>query len=356
MKLNHIELMKQALALAKTRRGFCAPNPAVGAVITRENKIIATGAHFGAGHPHAEIEALKSLQNKAENATLYVTLEPCCHFGKTPPCTDQIIQSGIREVYFGLLDPNPIVAGKGVKELENAGIRCELINLPEIQEFYRSYIYWTQHRRPWVTIKIAMSLDGKIAGPAGARITLTGPELQRVTHEYRLHSDAILSTINTIVKDDPQFNVRLENNIISKPIYILDSQLRLPREAKILKTAKTLTIFHADTADVHRRQTLINAGIRCEIVPVVGNGLDLQQVLTIIGRDGIHDLWVEAGGTCFQNFLHEKLFHRALIYIAPKILGENATAGFNEPFSFPVNAQIKWYSVGSDCVCEIEFA
>jgi diaminohydroxyphosphoribosylaminopyrimidine deaminase/5-amino-6-(5-phosphoribosylamino)uracil reductase len=348
-----IAQMQRALSLAQSRRGFCAPNPPVGAVITQGEQVLATGAHFGSGHPHAEIEALKLLNYKANGAILYVTLEPCCHFGKTPPCTDQIIKSGIREVYFGLLDPNPIVAGKGIAALEKAGIRCELIDLAEIHDFYASYIFWTKYQRPVVTAKIALSLDGKMAGPDGAPIIITGPQLQRYTHENRKHSDAILSTINTVIKDDPQFNARIDNEIIKKPVYILDSKLRLPSHAKILQTAKTLTIFHGPEANEKRKKELITAGVRCEAIATTKTGLNLNEVLACIGRDGIHDLWVEAGGKCFQAFLQEKLINRALIYVAPKILGDKTTPAFTQTLSFAEYGQIKWSVYGADSMCEI---
>src|SRR3990167_3956342 len=208
--------MQQALSLAQSQRGCCAPNPAVGAVIVKEGQVISTGTHLGSGHPHAEIEALKSLGDQAKGATLIVTLEPCCHFGKTPPCTDQIIKSGIGEVYFVLLDPNPVVAGKGVTALKKAGIRCELIDLPEIRAFYESYIYWINNHRPWVTAKMALSLDGKIAGPDRVSVNITGKALQQLTHQYRQKSDALLTTINTIIHDNPQLNVRLDHTLVNK--------------------------------------------------------------------------------------------------------------------------------------------
>lgn len=351
-----ITQMRQALSLAQSQQGNCAPNPAVGAVITRNNQVVAMGTHKGSGHPHAEIEALKLLNNKADGATLYVTLEPCCHFGKTPPCTEQIIKSGIRKVYFGLVDPNPVVAGKGIAALEKAGIYCELIDLAEIHHFYKSYTYWTKHQRPYVTAKIALSLDGKIAGPDGAPIMMTGPSLQRLTHENRKQSDAILSTINTIIKDDPQLNVRLDNEVIKKPIYILDSRLRLPKNANILQTAKKLTVFHAEKVDERYKKELTDLGIRCVAVATTSVGLDLNQVLMHIGRDGIHDLWIEAGGKCFQAFMQEKLLHRALIYVSPTIVGNQATSAFTQPILLADEAQVKWSIYPPDCVCELLFS
>lgn len=347
-----ILMMQQALALAKSRRGFCAPNPAVGSVIVREEKIIAEGVHLGAGHPHAEIEALKKLGDRAKGATLYVTLEPCCHFGRTPPCTDQIIQSGIARVYFGLVDPNPKVAGQGKAALEKAGIPCELIDLPEIRKFYQSYIYWTQQHRPFVTAKLAVSWDGKIAGPDGIPVQLTSEKAQRKTHEYRHRMDAILTGIHTILKDDPQLNVRLGLEVLAKPIYILDSQLRLPLMAKVIQTAKTLTVFHASNVNSERKKALMALGVRCEEVPSTSKGLDLPTILTIIGRDGMQDLWIEAGPQVFESFHEQQLLGRILIYISPKTLGQTAMPAFRKPLALR-NAFIKWGRLGPDLLLEI---
>src|SRR3990167_7826390 len=210
----HDYYLNEALVLAKKRRGFCAPNPSVGAVIVKNRKMIGSANHWAAGYFHAERQALMEIGKKAKGASLYVTLEPCCHWGKTPPCTDIIIHSGIKKVFYAARDPNPIISGKGIQILKSAGILCEQIKLPAIDLFYQSYYYWTQHHLPWVTAKLAMSLDGKIAGPQGEPVSLTGAQLNTFTHQSRRESDAILTTVNTIIHDDPQMNVRLHDEII----------------------------------------------------------------------------------------------------------------------------------------------
>lgn len=346
--------LKRALKLAEIRRGFCAPNPAVGAILVKDNKIISTGFHKRSGLSHAEVEAINSAGLNAKGADLYVTLEPCCHYGKTPPCTDLIIKTGIKTVYYSLPDPNPNVFNKGATRLKQAGINCFRVEVPEIKSFYESYSYWTAHKRSWITIKLALSLDGKIAGIKGKPIPLTGEALKFYTHKFRKKSDALLTTINTILQDDPQLNVRFVNEIIKKPIYILDSDLRLPSNAYVHQTAEKLVVFHKETPNKKRKQALFERNIRCVKVTRSKEGLDLNEVLSIIGSDGVHDLWVEAGGKCFQSFFHKRLIHRALIYVAPKVMGQQAISAFQLPFDFQEH-RIQWRQIGQDVVCDIKF-
>jgi len=198
--------LEQALQMAQLRRGFCAPNPSVGAVIVSGETIISRGHHVAAGHPHAEVDALKKLPTVPKDARMFVTLEPCCHYGKTPPCTNAIIEAGIKEVIYAFRDPNPIVAGKGELVLQEAGIDCRQVSHPEIDRFYQSYAYWQANKKPWVTAKLAMTLNGKIAKEKGEPIAITSPALQEVTHQLRKQADGILTTVKTILADDPQLN------------------------------------------------------------------------------------------------------------------------------------------------------
>lgn len=355
MHITSVDYLKKALSLAEIRRGFCAPNPAVGAVLVKNDKIISTGFHQSSGLPHAEVEAIKSAGDDVRGATLYVTLEPCCHFGKTPPCTDLIIQSGIKTVYYGSIDPNLAVYGSGIQKLKQVEVECFLIALPEINAFYESYRNWIKHKTPWVTAKLALSLDGKIAGTQSKPVNLTGEVLKRYTYEGRKKSDALLTTINTILNDNPRLNVHFDGEEIKKPIYILDTYLRLPLDAIIHQTAEKIIAFHAKEADKKRQQILMKKSIHCvEIECSSHEGLNLNEALNVIGRDGVHDLWVEAGGRCFQSFLNEHLINRALIYIAPKILGSQATPAFQTPFSFSWKS-MQWRQFGEDIMGEVRF-
>lgn len=355
---DHAHYLQQALALAKIRRGFCAPNPAVGVVVVKDDQIIASGYHWGAGHPHAEAEACKSLPLAASNgATVYVTLEPCCHQGRTPPCTTLLIQHGIKAVYYGFTDPNPQVAGRGAQQLRDAGIPCLHLPLPEIDDFYQSYHYWSKTQRPWVTAKLALSLDGKIAGHGGQRTAITGAIAQQFTHQWRKRSDAILTTVKTVIHDDPQLNVRHPEGHDKKPVYILDTHLAIPKTVQIFHTAEKLTIFHQADADKNHRQWLESRGVRCVPIGLQHGKLSLNSVLDSIGHDGIQDLLLEAGGICFEAFAAAGLIQRAFIYMALKWLGPDAQSAFpGHTAIFSQARDLKWQVLGDDVVCELRFS
>lgn len=347
----HTTYLQKALELAKNRRGFCAPNPSVGAVIVKDDQVIATGFHLASGHPHAEVEALNKIDDVAKDATLYVSLEPCCHANKkTPPCTELIIQRGIKKVIYAFRDPNPAVAGLGEKTLHDAGIECGQISLPEIDAFYRSYQHWWQTKTPFITAKLAISLDGKIAGINGVRTNITGAAAQQFTHQQRKLSDAILTTAKTICADNPLLNVRLENETLKKPVYILDSGLNIPLDANIFSTAEKITIFHKKNILPKK----INA--RCIGVDYDGEHLNLEEIINFIGQVGIHDLWIEAGGACFSAFAQQHLLQRAFIYIAPRLLGKDARSAFNTTQDLFVGVKkIQWQNLDRDAICEMDW-
>lgn len=352
----HQQYLKRALQCAEIRRGFCAPNPSVGAMIVKDDLVIGEGYHFASGHPHAEVEALKSLGDRAKGATVYVTLEPCCHHGKTPPCTDLLIESGVARVIYGMRDPDIRVAGQGEQQLRAAGIECIHVPIPEIEAFYSSYSYWQKTQMPWITAKLALSLDGKIAAANGKPTQISGQALNEFTHQHRKQSDALLTTASTINFDNPKLNVRLNSEIISKPIYILDSQLRIRDDAEIFNTAASITLIHSAQVSPSRIQTLINRGVNCCEVATTKEGLDLQQVSVLIGRDGIHDLWVEAGGRCFMNLIKGQHLKRAYIYVALKCLGADAFSAFSTAHNELLQAQrIHWQGMGKDALCTLEW-
>lgn len=321
---NECKFLLRCVELASTRLGFCAPNPAVGCVIVKNNKIISEGFHFGCGHPHAEVDALNKLNDDVQDATLYVSLEPCCHYGRTPPCTERIKKSGVKKVIFGLKDPNLIVAGKGQAELISAGIECESLALPEINNFYRSYSYWTKTKMPFVTAKLAMSADHKIALANKMPVKISGKECDQLTHQYRKRVDAILTTAETICYDDPQLNARLNDSEIPKNIYILDTHCRLPLNSKIFHAAKSITVFHSKNVDLPSITRLENKGVSCISVTEDNLGLDLKKCIEKIGADGVHHLWVEAGSKSFNAFLKNSLLNQIILYVSSKRLGDDA--------------------------------
>ncbi len=347
--------LKQALALAEIRRGYCAPNPAVGAVVVKNNQILGTGYHYASGHPHAEVEALKELGESAKDATIYVTLEPCCHHSKrTPPCTELLIKRGIKKVVYGFQDPNPEVAGHGEQMLRDAGIECVHDPLPAINEFYRSYAYWWQTKKPLVTAKLALTLDGKIAGPGGQRVAISGSDAQQFTHQQRKRSDAILTTARTIFYDNPLLNVRLDQKQDPKPVYVLDRELTTTVDANIFTTAAHVTFLYSNTVTAEKIAKLETRGVRCVNIASNEHGLDLTEVIQVIGKDGVHDLWIEAGGKLFAAFATAGLLHYAYLYMSSKWFGQNAQSAFTNTTDFLTKAQAQqWQILGNDVVCKL---
>ncbi len=307
---DHEHFMLAALVAALRGLGRCAPNPAVGAVVVRDGCIMTEGYHHGVGLPHAEVEALQQVDD-AGGGTLYVTLEPCCHHGRTPPCTDLIIRSGISHVYFGFYDPNPQVAGKGQQRLIEAGIACDYFPLPSVDALYRAYAYWWRTRKPWVTLKLAISDQHHLA------ITrLTGEACQLYTQQQRLQHDALLTSVQTILYDDPQYSVRRVDAAVKKPLFIVDRQAQLPVDAKVLMTCAPITIFY-HAAPIVRLERLQALGVQCIEVPLNGNRLDLHACLNAIARQGLHSVWVEAGWTLASSIIRQGLAHEILFYVAP---------------------------------------
>ena len=348
-----VAFMQRALQQAEQARGMTAPNPAVGAVLVRHDKIINEGYHRAAGQPHAEVEALKDIDMDLGDAVLYVTLEPCCHQGRTPPCTDLIIKKKVGTVYFSMLDPNPEVAGKGMQALKDAGIKCEHKPLQEVDKFYKSYRYWRETRRPWVNLKIALSSDRKVAGVNKEPVAITGAAANNFTHQMRRQADAILTTVETVINDDPSLNVRLEK-LIAKPVYVLDRNLRLPFDAKLFTTAKKIILLHAKDVDQNKRDALIAKGVRCIELACRDKKLSLIGALDIIGNDGCHELWVEVGPACFQNFVKLGLANSIFIYCSEKKLGPNAY-GFKIFNYGPIlSVNISWQSFHEEVLCQLD--
>jgi diaminohydroxyphosphoribosylaminopyrimidine deaminase/5-amino-6-(5-phosphoribosylamino)uracil reductase len=346
-----------ALEQAKQYRGFCAPNPAVGAIIVSEaGELLATGSHKGPGLPHAEIDALSKLEYSTLNATIYVTLEPCCHYGRTPPCTEALIQSGIKRVVYAYRDPNPIVAGNGELALQAAGLLCEHISLSEINDFYKSYHSWHITNKPTITAKIALTLDGKIADENSQPIKITGDQMNAYTHHQRRVHDAILTTAKTIEADNPQLNVRSQNEVFRKPLYVLDTLLTIPLNSKVFTSTKSITLFHSELAPKANKEKLIALGARCIEVKLHLEKLDLTEIVAQIGKDGIHDLWIEAGGKCFSAFVSQQLVHRALIYIAPHSIGDGLSAFQSDFVAMLLKQEKHWEQIGQDVLCVMDFS
>jgi diaminohydroxyphosphoribosylaminopyrimidine deaminase/5-amino-6-(5-phosphoribosylamino)uracil reductase len=331
-------LMRLALQLARRGEGQTSPNPIVGAVLVKRGRIIGQGWHHRAGGPHAEIEALNDARrrgNDPKNSTLYVTLEPCSTHGRTPPCTDAIVASGLRRVVVAATDPNPAHSGKGFRLLARAGLNVvHGLLAEEAEEPNEAFNYWIIKRQPFVTVKAAMTLDGKIATAAGESKWITGEKARACGMTLRQKADAILVGINTVLADDPSLTIRVARNSrsmtqIPKRRIILDSLARTPLNAKVVSDEfhEFTTIVVTEAAPKSRREALAGR-TRVFVAPTRAGKLDLPWLLKRLGKEEMTNLLVEGGGEVNASFLLGGLAHRVAFFYAPKILGgRNARKG-----------------------------
>ena len=315
--------MQLALDLAASAKGKTNPNPLVGAVIVKDGSIVGTGLHRKAGEPHAEVHAFRMAGEHAKDATLYVTLEPCSHFGKTPPCANLVKESGVKRVIVAMQDPNPSVAGRGIQLLRDAGIDVEVgILEAQARRLNERFIHNMLTSRPFVISKFAMTLDGKIATYSGHSRWITGEEARRNVHELRDEVDAILVGVGTVLKDNPALTTRLQERTGKNPIRIvLDRELRTPLDAQIVQTDEAKTIIVTAEGQQQRASAFENLGVELLYVPVMDHKLDLHVMLDELYKRGITDLLVEGGGEVNASFLRHGLIQKFLVYVAPKMLG-----------------------------------
>ena len=314
--------MARALELAQRGLYTTTPNPRVGCVIVRDGAVVGEGWHQRAGEPHAEANALSEAAGRASGATAYVTLEPCSHFGRTPPCADALIGAGISRVVAAMRDPDPQGAGGG-RKLEAAGLRfeCGLME-EEAQELNIGFVSRVARKRPWVRMKIAASLDGRTALANGRSQWITGPEARKDGHHWRARACATLTGIGTIAADDPRLDVR-EVQTARQPLrVIVDSRLQTPPAARILQGGGVLIFCAAQ--DSPRRAALEAAGAEIAVLANAGGKVDLPQLLAELARRGINELHVEAGVKLNGSLLREGCVDELLVYLAPSLLGDTA--------------------------------
>jgi diaminohydroxyphosphoribosylaminopyrimidine deaminase/5-amino-6-(5-phosphoribosylamino)uracil reductase len=320
----HEHFMQKALLEAARADYTLSPNPKVGCLIVKEDQILAKGYHRGPGQVHAEVDALNKIGGQAPGADLYVTLEPCCHQGRTPPCTKAIIQAGIKRVFFATLDPNPLVAGKGIEQLRQAGIEvlfgeCE----KEARHLNRFFIHFMTHQRPYVIAKWALSLDGKMITHPKDSQQITSPESQVHLHQTRNNVDAILVGVNTVIADDPLLTTRYINaETIKHPLrIILDSRGRTPLNAKILGSTlpgKTI-IATTELASPAWRESLEH--IDLWFLPLQNDRVDLNALLTKLAELQIMSLLIEGGRQSLESFIEQNLVQETQVYLAAKFIG-----------------------------------
>lgn len=325
-----IRYMRMALALAERGRGHVGPNPMVGAVIVRDGRVLAHGWHHEYGSLHAERDALASCDEPVDGAVMYVTLEPCCHHGKQPPCTDAIVEAGISRVVMAMTDPNPLVAGHGAAILREHGIQVTSGVLEaEARHLNRIFIRYITKHRPWVVLKWAMTLDGRIAAVTGDSKWVSGEQSRRLVHELRGRYMGIVAGKGTVMADDPMLNCRAEG--MRQPVRIIvDSTASIPPESRLVRTARDYRtlVVHTDAADTQRIERLRSCGVELMSCSCGPDGMvDLDDMLGKLGAMGLDSVLVEGGGELNWSLLRAGLADEFYVFVAPKMIGGRAAKG-----------------------------
>lgn len=326
---SHIKYMQRALVLARRGAGKTSPNPAVGCVIVRDGEIVGEGWHKKAGGPHAEVNALAMAGARSKGADAYITLEPCSHFGKTPPCADALIGAGVARVFAGMVDPNPLVAGKGLELLRAAGIEavagiledaCRLVNEP--------FIKHVTTRLPFVILKSALTLDGKTATATGDSRWITNERSRRYVHRLRSQVDAIMVGVGTVIADDPQLTSRIPGG--KDPLrVIVDSRLRIPLGARLLRESGAGTLLATLVDDEARSAPIRESGAHVVVCREKEGRVDLHDLLARLGARGVQSVLLEGGGTLAGEMLRQGLIDKFLLFYAPKLVGGDGPGPFS---------------------------
>lgn len=320
--MNDNEFMRSALQLAEKGCGWVSPNPMVGAVIVKNGKIIGQGWHEKYGSLHAERNALASCTESPNGATMYVTLEPCCHHGKQPPCTDAILDAGIRRVVVGSGDPNPLVAGKGIEILRANGVEItKNVLKDECDRINEVFFHYIRTKTPFVVMKYAMTMDGKIAAYTGESKWITGETARNHVQKQRHRYSAIMVGVGTVLADDPMLSCRIEGG--KNPVRIIcDTGLRTPAEAQVVATANEIpTIIATCCEDKEKQLTYEAAGCRIMLMPEKDGHVDLRRLMDKLGEEQIDSILLEGGGTLNWSALESRIVQKTQAYIAPKLFG-----------------------------------
>ncbi len=355
--MDHEKYMRRTIELARKGIGSVSPNPRVGALIVSGGTVVSEGYHTAFGQPHAEIEAIRRLRDTDSPHALYVNLEPCSHHGKTPPCTEAIIQAGIDTVVYGMRDPNPKVSGKGLARLETAGIRvigpvleteCLRLNQGFIKSMVRSV--------PWITLKIAQTADGRIALENGQSRWITSPESREKVHEYRSLHDAVLVGIDTVIQDNPRLTVRIPCGTTPRRI-VLDSSLKIPADSHlIVENPENTIIVTSENTNPAAMAILRDKGVRILTAPVSDNRLQISRLWREFIDSGICSILVEGGSRIFTYFLKSNLADQILLFIAPKLFGQGVPSIQGLEMVSPDDAEIfsshQWIRSGPDMLLE----
>lgn len=327
--MDHNFYMKIALDLARTAEGQTSPNPLVGAVCVKDGQILGTGAHLKAGTPHAEVHALRMAGEAAKGADLYVTLEPCAHTGKTPPCANLIVETGIKRVIIASIDPNPSVNGRGIQILQDAGIEVITgVLQEEAEQLNRAFFHFLTYGKPFVTLKAGMTLDGRLATQYGDSKWITSEASRADVHQLRHQHDAILVGVETVLHDNPFLTTRLPHGGKNPIRIILDRRLRTPKTSHVITDGVVETIIF--TLESATEEVDFSDYPLVSVVKIADHVNFLAEVLRILAKKGIMTLFVEGGARVHSSFIDEGLADQLYLYIAPKLIGNGSSFFMNE--------------------------
>ena len=322
--ISHKKYMELAIKLAEKGKGTTSPNPMVGCIIVKRGRIVGKGFHKKAGTEHAEVLAIQDAGKKAMNSTMYVTLEPCSHWGRTPPCTEKIVESGVREVIIGMKDPNPLV--HGYMELKARGLKTKIgILEEEAEKLNEPYAKWMKFKKPFVVIKVAMSADGRIATKTGDSKYITSKEARTLVHQVRTEVDAVMVGVNTVLRDNPELTPRLYKG--KDPLKIVvDSNLKIPRNCNLMKDPSRLVVATTTKASKSDVQKLQDKGIRVIITKPDKGMVDLKELMKELGKSEIINVMIEGGSELNSSAINAGLVDKIMIFTAPKLIGNGKGA------------------------------
>jgi diaminohydroxyphosphoribosylaminopyrimidine deaminase/5-amino-6-(5-phosphoribosylamino)uracil reductase len=320
--------MKRALHLAEKGRGRTSPNPMVGAILVKDGKVVGEGFHAKAGETHAEIIALQEAREEARGAILYLNLEPCTHYGKTPPCAPQVIEAGVKRVVIGMEDPNPLIKGKGIEILRKAGLDVEIRILEkECRRLNEAFCKYILKKEPFIILKVAATLDGKMATRNGDSKWISGEASRRFVHKLRGQVDGVIVGIGTVLKDDPLLTARIMGGRDPYRI-VLDSRLKVPEEAKVIGTTPSKAIIATtELAPKDKIEKFEKKGVQILILDSKEGKVNLKSCLFKLGEIGMMSLLVEGGSQVNGSFLDEGLIDKLLLFLSPRLIGDHQAPG-----------------------------
>ena len=331
--MNDIFFMGRALELAKRFKGLTHPNPTVGAVIVKNGKIIGEGAHIQAGKPHAEIEAINNALKRGyslEDSTIYVTLEPCCHFGKTPPCTDAIIHYRFKRVVVATLDPNPVVSGRGLEILRRKGIETKVGVLEEeARRLNEDFFLFIREKRPFIHLKFAQTIDGKIATFSGDSKWISSKSSRIYAHKLRKEAGSVLVGVGTAVNDNPELTVRYVDTERQPVRILIDKDLKTPLSSKIFNNRAKTVLITSENTDRKKIEKLKNLGVEILILSLKNGRFDIEDILSILYEMGVVHVLIEGGSKTATEFLKSGYVDKISVFIAPKIIGSDGLSSIS---------------------------